>query len=361
MQKESSDSEGLTFKDIAVIAKSLEMEIISECQYKNNVAEGRSRLQDPAKRKVDSDTLLYSSINSSKQSLGSNKRMRRSQRFMKGTENEGEENLGKSKGKGMSLASCSFRRSTRLSGTVETGNTETLNRRKDCGPALCGAEQVRGTERLVQISKKDHCCEAMKKCEGDGLVSSKQELLVFPSGCIKKTVNGCRDRTLGKPRSSGLNTDDIHTSSLKISKNDTSNGLTMTTALVEQDAMESLLQGKTSACGAADKGKTREMHVNSTVIYLSDSDEPSSIEYLNGDNLTQVESGSALSSGGNEGIVSLDLNNPTKSTKRKGKRVTRTAVQEQNKRSICFFIGEPLSCEEAQERWRWRYELKVVD
>ncbi|KAG7621025.1 S-adenosyl-L-methionine-dependent methyltransferase [Arabidopsis suecica] len=357
-KKESSDSEGLTFKDIAVIAKSLEMEIISECQYKNNVAEGRSKLQDPAKRKVDSDTLLYSSINSSKQSLGSNKRMRRSQRFMKGTENEGEENLGKSKGKGMSLASCSFRRSTRLSGTVETGNTETLNRTKDCGPALCGAEQVRGTERLVQISKNDHCCEAMKKCEGDDLVSSKQELFVFPSGCIKKTVNVCRGRTLGKPRSSGLNTDDIHTSSLKISKNGTSNGLTMMTALVEQDAMESLLQGKTSACSAADKGKTREMHVNSTVIYLSDSDEPSSIEYSNGDNLTQVESGSALSSGGNEGIVSLDLNNPTKSTKRKGKRVTRTAVQEQNKRSICFFIGEPLSCEEAQERWRWRYELK---
>lgn len=81
----------------------------------------------------------------------------------------------------------------------------------------------------------------------------------------------------------------------------------------------------------------------------------------NGDILTQVESGSTLSSRENEGSVSLDLNSPTNSTKRKGKRVTRTAVQKQDKRSICFFIGEPISCEEAQERWRWRYDLKVVD
>lgn len=340
------------------------MEVISKCQYKNNVGEGRSRLEDPAKRKVGSDK-LSSSINSSNQSLGSNKRMRRSPRFMTGTEKEGEENLGKFKEQGKSLASKnSFKRSPRLSGIVENGLTETLNTIKDCGSALCGAELERGTEKLVQISENDNCCEAIKKCKGDGVVSSKQELLVFPSGCIKKTVNGCRDRTLGKPRSSDLNTDDIHTSSLKISKNGTSNGLTMATDLKDQEAMESLLQGKTCACGATDEGITREMHVNSTVVYLSDSNEESSVEYMymkssNGDMLTQVESGSTLSSGGYKGIVSLDI--PTKSTKRKGERVTRTAVQEQDKRSICFFIGEPISCKEAQERWRWRYDLKVVD
>ncbi|XP_010449422.1 PREDICTED: DNA (cytosine-5)-methyltransferase CMT2-like [Camelina sativa] len=362
-KKESSDSQGLTFKDIAGIGKSLELEIISESQYKNNVAEGRSRLRDPAKRKVGSDA-SSSCIKSSYQSLGCNKRMRRSPRFMKGKEKVGEEILGKSREKGKSLASgSSFKRCSRLSGVVENGHAEMVNTIKSCGPALCAAEQVRGTEKLVQISEIDNCCEAIKKCEGDGVVSSKQEVLVSLSGCSKTNVNGCRDRTLGEPRSSDLNADDIHTRSLKISENGTSNGLTMTTGLVEQEAVASLLQGKTSACGAADKGITREMHVNSTMIYLSDSNEQSSVEYLymrssNGDILTQVKSRSTLSSGGNEEIISLDQNNPTKSTKRKSKRVIGTAVQEQDKRSICFFIGEPISCEEAQERWRWRYDLK---
>ncbi|XP_019087809.1 PREDICTED: DNA (cytosine-5)-methyltransferase CMT2-like isoform X2 [Camelina sativa] len=283
---------------------------------------------------------------------------------MKGKEKEGEEILGKFREKGKSLASgSSVKRCSRLSGVVENGHTETVNTIKDFGPALCAAEQVRGTEKLVQISENDNCCEAIKKCEGDGVVSSKHELLVSSSGCSKTNVNGCRDRTLGEPRSSDLYADDIHTRSLKISENGTSNGLTMTTGLVEPEAIGSLLQGKTSACGAADKGIDREMHVNSTMIYLSDSNEQSSVEYLymrssNGDILTQVKSRSTLSSGGNEEIISLDLNCPTKSTKRKGERVTRTAVQDQDKHSICFFIGEPISCEEAQERWRWRYDLK---
>ncbi|XP_006282433.2 DNA (cytosine-5)-methyltransferase CMT2 isoform X1 [Capsella rubella] len=362
-KKESSDSQGLTFKDVAGIAKCLELEIISESQYKNNVGEGRSRLPDKAKRKVESDT-SSSRINSSNQSLGCNKRTRRSPRFMKETVNEVEDYLGKSKEQGKSLASGkSFNIFPRLSRIVENGHTETVNTIKDCGPALCGAEKVRGPEKLVQISENDNSCEAIKRCEGDGVVSSTRELLVSASGCIKTTVNGCRDRTLGKTRSSDLNVDDIHTSSLKISNNRTSNGLIMTTGLVEQEAMASLRQGKTSACGAANKGTTRGKHVKSTVICLSDSNEQSSGEYLymknlNGDVLTQVESGSTLSCGGNEGIVSLDLNIPTKSTKRKGKWVTRTAVQEQDKRSTCFFIGEPISCEEAQERWRWRYDLK---
>lgn len=249
-----------------MIAKNLEMEIISECQYKNNVTEGRSRLQVPAKRKVDSGTL----------SPSSNKRMRISPRFMNGTENEGEENLGKSKEKGKSLASGSpSRRSPRLSGTVANGHTETLNTRKDGG-----AEQVRGTEKLVQISENDNCREAIKKYEGDSIVSSKQELLVFPSSCIKKTVNGSRDKTLGKSRSSEPKADDTHTSSLENRENGTTNGLTMTTAFVEQESMESLLQGKANDRSAADKGITEEKHVNSTVIYLSDSDEQSSVEYL---------------------------------------------------------------------------------
>lgn len=333
------------------------MGIISECQYKETNAEVRSKLQVPAKRKVDSDSLT-SSINSSNQSLGSNKRMRRSPRFIKGTENEGEENLKRSEEKEKPLA---FKRSPRLSGIVENGHTV-----KDCGPALRGTKQVRATEKLVQISENDNCCEVIQKCEGGGLVSSKKELLNFPSGCTKPTVNDRRAKMLGKPRSADLNVGDIHTSSLETSENCTCNGLTVTTALVEKDVMESSLQGKTSVCGAADKGIAKEMHVNSTVIYLSDVDEKSSVEYLymknsNGDILTQVESGSILSSGKNGGLVSLDLNSPTKSTKRKGERVTRTTVHEKEKRSNCFFIGEPVSCEEAQERWRWRYDLKVVD
>ncbi|KAL1224749.1 DNA (cytosine-5)-methyltransferase CMT2 [Cardamine amara subsp. amara] len=335
VKEESLDSEGLTFKEIAVIAKSLEMEIISECQYKETNVEVRSRLQGPAKRKVDSDT-LSSTIDSSNQSLGSNKRMRRSPRFIKGTENEGEE-------KENPLA---FKTSPRLSGIVENGHTETLNTIKDRDPGLRGAKQVRGTEKRVHISENDNYCEVIKKCEGGGgLVSSKKKLSNSPSGCIKPTVNDSRGKMLGKPRSADLNAADIHTSSLGTSENCMCNGLTATTALGEKGVMESSLQGKTSVCGAADKGIAKEMHVNSTVIHLSDSDEQSSVEYLymknsNGDILTQVESES------------------TKPTKGKGKRVTRTAVHEKDRRSNCFFIGEPIFCEEAQERWRWRYDLK---
>ncbi|KAL0687712.1 hypothetical protein Bca4012_087389 [Brassica carinata] len=329
------DSGGLSFEDIAAIAKSLEMGVVSECQDKNDDAEGRSQV--PAKRKVDCDDMKRSS-----QSLSSsNKRTRRSAGFTKGIENEGEENLDEEPVPSI--------RSLRLSGTAENGL------------GLCGAKQVRGTEKLVQVSENGNCRETIKRCEGDGLVSSKQELL-------GSTVNGCRVKSLGKHRSSDPNASGVHTSSLKISENGTSNGLPMTAALVEQESR----QGKTSDCGAtADNGVTGEMHANSTVIYLSDDDEEpqpakdvqDSVEFVytkssNGDVLIQDASGSTLSSGGNGRQAPLDQNSPIKSTKGKGARVTRTAVREKHEYGSSFFIGEPIPCEEAKERWRWRYDLK---
>lgn len=42
----------------------------------------------------------------------------------------------------------------------------------------------------------------------------------------------------------------------------------------------------------------------------------------------------------------------------------RTAACSKNKRKsgdCTFFIGDPIPNDEAQERWRWRYELKVID
>ncbi|WZZ24905.1 hypothetical protein YC2023_008306 [Brassica napus] len=329
------DSGGLSFEDIAAIAKSLEMGVVSECQDKNDDAEGRSQV--PAKRKVDCDDMKRSS-----QSLSSsNKRTRRSAGFTKGIENEGEENLDEEPVPSI--------RSLRLSGTVENGL------------GLCGAKQVRGTEKLVQVSENGNCRETIKRCEGDGLVSSKQELL-------GSTLNGCRVKSLGKHRSSDPNASGVHTSSLKISENGTRNGLPMTTPLVEQESRQS----RTSDCGAtADNGVTGEMHANSTVIYLSDGDEEpqpakdvqDSVEFLytkssNGDALIQDASGSTLSSGGNWRQAPLDQNSPIKSTKGKGSRVTRTAVREKHEHGSSFFIGEPIPCEEAKERWRWRYDLK---
>ncbi|ESQ55474.1 hypothetical protein EUTSA_v10024250mg [Eutrema salsugineum] len=359
VKKESLDSEVLTFKDIAGIVKSLEMEIVSESQDKNNNAEARS--QDQAKRKGGSDT-LSSTIKHCNQS--SNKRMRRSPRFTKGM--EGDDYIGKSKEQEKPVTSPnSSIRSPTLSGIVENGNRETLNTRKNCGQALCGGKQVRGTKKLLQSSEDGNCWEAIKKCEGDDLASYKQEVLNFPSGCIKPNVNGSRDKTLRKFRSSDLNEGDIRISSLEISEGGTSNGSTMKTGLVEQKSMEYSRQGKTSDCGA-DNGVTE--HANSTLIYISDSDEEppaknvqNPVEYLytkssNGDILVQDTSGSTLSSGGNRRLAPLDLNCPTKSTK--GKRVTRTAVRDKHEHGIFFFIGEPIPCEEAQERWRWRYDLK---
>lgn len=314
------------------------MGIVSDCQDDNSNAEGRSQV--PAKRKVDCDASLSSSIERSSQSLSSNKRTTRSARFTNGMENEGEESLGKSEEQVTSVPSI---RSSRLSGTIEI----------DLG--LCDVKQVRGTEKLVQVSENGNC--AIKKCEGDGLVSSKQELLNPPSSCVKTTVNGSRVESLGKCRASDPNASGVHTSSLKISENGTSNGLPMTT----------------SDCGADDNGVTGKMHANATVIYLSDDDEEpqpaehvqDSVEFLyvkssNGDILKQDASGSTLSSGGNGRQAPLDQNSPIKSTKGKGARVTRTAVREKNEHGSSFFIGEPIPCEEAKERWRWRYDLKVV-
>ncbi|CAH2078574.1 unnamed protein product [Thlaspi arvense] len=171
VKKESLDSAGMTFKDIAAIAKSLEKEIVSECQDKNNNTEGRSQV--PAKRKVGSDTLSSSLIkHSSNQSLGSDKRTRRSPRFTKGMEN------------------C-------------------------------------------------------------------------------------------------------------------------------------------------------------TVISNSDEEPPAK--------KAQNPVESTIASVGNGRLAPLD---PTKSTKGKGERVTRTSVFEKHQHSNFSFIGEPIPCEEAQERWRWRYDLK---
>ncbi|KAJ0239251.1 hypothetical protein HA466_0229320 [Hirschfeldia incana] len=324
--------EGLSFEDIAAIGKSLEMGIVSECQDKNSNAEGRSQV--PAKRKLDCDP-LSSSIEGSNQSLSSNKRTRRSARFTKEMENEGEESLGKSEEQENPVPST---RSSRLSGTFEI----------DLG--LCDAKQARGgTETLVHISENGNC--AIKKCQGDGgLVSSKQELL-------GSTVNGSRVKSLGKRISSDSNASGVHISSSKVSGNGTSNGLPMTT----------------SDCDDSDNVATGEMHANPTVIYLSDDDEDEepqpakhvqdSVEFLytkssNGDILEQDASGSTLSSGGNGRQAPLDQNTQTKSTKGKGARVTRTAVREKNEHGSSFFIGEPIPCEEAKERWRWRYDLK---
>ncbi|CAN7109204.1 unnamed protein product [Brassica rapa subsp. narinosa] len=305
------DSGGLSFEDIA---KSLEIGVVSECRDKNDDAEGRSQV--PAKRKVDCDDMKRSS---------SNKRTRRSARFSKGMEDEGEENLGEEPVPSI--------RSPRLSGTVENGL------------GLCGAKQVRGTEKLVQVSENGNS----KKCEGDGFVSSKQELL-------GSTVNGSRVKSLGKHRSSDPNASGDHTSSLKISENGTSRRVVMTAALVEQESRQS----RTSDCGA-----------DATVIYISDDDEEpppakdvqDSVEFLytkssNGDVLIQGASGCTLSSGGNGRQAPLDQNSPIKSTKGKGARVTRTAVREKHEHGSSFFIGEPIPCEEAKERWRWRYDLK---
>ncbi|KAL0873818.1 hypothetical protein Bca101_023523 [Brassica carinata] len=317
-------SEGLSFEDIAAIGKTLEMGIVSECQDKDSNAEGRSQV--PAKRKADDcDASLSSSL--------SNKWTRRSARFTKGMENEGEENLSEKPVPSI--------RSPRLSGT------------SGIGMGLCDAEQGGGTEEMVQVSENGNC--AIKKCEGDGLVSSKQERLNSPSSCVETTVNGSRVMSLGKCRSSDPNASGVHTSSLKISENGTSNGLPMTT----------------SDCDAADNGVTGKMHANATVIYLSDDDEEpqpakdveDSVEFLyvkssNGDILKQDASGSTLSSGGNERQAPLDQNSPIQSTKGKGARVTRTAVREKNEHGSSFFIGEPIPCEEAKERWRWRYDLK---
>ncbi|CAF2148535.1 hypothetical protein HID58_000984 [Brassica napus] len=305
------DSGGLSFEDIA---KSLEMGVVSECRDKNDDAEGRSQV--PAKRKVDCDDMKRSS---------SNKRTRRSARFTKGMEDEGAENLDEEPVPSI--------RSLRLSGTVENGL------------GLCGAKQVRGTEKLVQVSENGNS----KKCEGDGFVSSKKELL-------GSTVNGSRVKSLGKHRSSDPNASGDHTSSLKISENGTSRRVVMTAALVEQESRQS----RTSDCGA-----------DATVIYISDDDEEpppakdvqDSVEFLytkssNGDVLIQGASGSTLSSGGNGRQAPLDQNSPIKSTKGKGARVTRTAVREKHEHGSSFFIGEPIPCEEAKERWRWRYDLK---
>lgn len=292
------------------------MGVVSECRDKNDDAEGRSQV--PAKRKVDCDDMKRSS---------SNKRTRRSARFTKGMEDEGAENLDEEPVPSI--------RSLRLSGTVENGL------------GLCGAKQVRGTEKLVQVSENGNS----KKCEGDGFVSSKKELL-------GSTVNGSRVKSLGKHRSSDPNASGDHTSSLKISENGTSRRVVMTAALVEQESRQS----RTSDCGA-----------DATVIYISDDDEEpppakdvqDSVEFLytkssNGDVLIQGASGSTLSSGGNGRQAPLDQNSPIKSTKGKGARVTRTAVREKHEHGSSFFIGEPIPCEEAKERWRWRYDLKVV-
>ncbi|CAN8274525.1 unnamed protein product [Cochlearia groenlandica] len=260
-------------------------------------------------------------------------------------------------------------RSPRLSAIVENGHRETLHTKKSCGPALCGVEQVKGPEKITQISENGNCSEAIKKCQSNRHVSSKQELLNFPSGYIKPTVNGTRSKTLEKPRSSDFNGDDIHISSLESSENGTRNGLTMVTVTVEQESMMFSLQGKTNDCNAADKGITEETHTNSTLLYLSDSDEmpakkiKHSVEYSftkssNGDIPIQAACESALYSGGYESPVSLDMNSPTTLTKGEGEEMTRVAVHEHHEHSAYFFIGEPISREEAKERWRWRYDLK---
>lgn len=278
------------------------MGIVSEFQDKNNSnAQGRSQV--PPKRKLDDcdAALLSSSFELSSQI---NKRTRRSSRFT--TEIIGDKPVP-------SITS------SRLSGTFEIRL------------GLCDAKQVTGTEKLVHIS------------EGHGLVSSKQELLNYPTGCLKTTVNGSRVKSLG-------NASGVHTNSLKISGNGTSNGLV--------------------TASDADNGVTGEMHADATVIYLSDDDEEpqdvqDSVEFLyttssDGDVLMQDASGSTLSSGENGRRAPLDQNTPIKSTKGKGTRVTRIAVREKHEHGSCFFIGVPIPCEEAKERWRWRYDLKVV-
>ncbi|KAJ4912647.1 DNA (cytosine-5)-methyltransferase CMT2 [Raphanus sativus] len=312
VKKGSLDSVGLSFEDIAAIGKSLEMGIVSECQDSN--AQGRSQV--PPKRKLDDcdAALLSSSIELSSQI---NKRTRRSSRFTTGVENLGDKPVP-------SITS------SRLSGTFEIRL------------GLCDAKQVRGTEKLVQVRENGNCYE------GHGLVSSKQELLNSPTGCVKTTVNGSRVKSLGKRRSSDPNASGVHTSSLKISQNGTSNGLV--------------------TASDADNGVSGEMHADATVIYLSDDDEEpqhvqDSVEFLyttssDGDVLMQDASGSTLSSGENGRQAPLDQNTPIKSTKGKGARVTRIAVREKHEHGSCFFIGEPIPCEEAKERWRWRYDLK---
>lgn len=110
----------------------------------------------------------------------------------------------------------------------------------------------------------------------------------------------------------------FNTSSVEITGNGMRNGLTITTAIVEQ---------------------------NSEYLYTKSSNGAILIE-----DVSECDGR----------LAPLDLNSPTRSTKGKGARVTRTAaVREKHEPCNFFFIGEPIPCEEAQERWRWRYDLKV--
>nr|GLL44511.1 DNA (cytosine-5)-methyltransferase CMT2 isoform X1 [Ipomoea trifida] len=47
------------------------------------------------------------------------------------------------------------------------------------------------------------------------------------------------------------------------------------------------------------------------------------------------------------------------STRKGNESCTSSKRKEKNKRPVACFIGEPIPTEEAQERWRWRYDLKV--
>ncbi|CAA7054939.1 unnamed protein product [Microthlaspi erraticum] len=166
LKKESLDSEGLSFKDIAAIAKNLEMDIESDCQVTNNDAEGRSQAQ--AKRKADSDR-LSSSIKNCNRSLRSSKRTRRSPRFT-----EEDENIGKSKEGEKPVASRNpSKRSPKLSGIVENGNGETFNT-SDCSAADNRVtEEMNGNSTVIHISDSDEETPAKNVQDSDGYLYTR--------------------------------------------------------------------------------------------------------------------------------------------------------------------------------------------
>lgn len=192
------------------------------------------------------------------------------------------------------------------------------------GRSQVQAKRKADSDRLASSTKKSNESLSSSKRIRTSPRFTEGEANIGKSKEQEKPVVASRNPSKRSPKLSGVvengKGETFNTSSVEITGNGMSNGLTITTAIVEQNS-EYLFTYTKSSNGA---------------ILIEDASEC------------------------DERLAPLDLNSPTRSTKGKGARVTRTAaVREKHEPCNFFFIGEPIPCEEAQERWRWRYDLKV--
>ncbi|XP_010518848.1 PREDICTED: DNA (cytosine-5)-methyltransferase CMT2 isoform X2 [Tarenaya hassleriana] len=383
-KRDSSDSRGMTFKDIAALAIGLEDSILESGVECKNV-EGGSRLRYSSKPlllkwKDDNDSV--------------NKPLRRSPRFTKVMGNgEREEHVATSKEKRKTMSEMEngkreehvgtsktqmktissdkpCRRSPRLSGNVENGCAETLNIMNNHGSKL-RVKLIRGAEKTEKISRKNGFDEDMLNYEDVAFVSSKQNVTVSDLSYTKLIGDA---GTVGNSTFSELNTAETRLATFKTDEN----GYKKTflncdlNLPVEQEMEGCSLLDKTLDHCSSDKELQEESRTRFTVVEPSNCDEQpakkvkissenSHVNISDGDISKQAASAATNCTEANGDHIFLNLNQPPKLTQVNPKKATWVAVLEQEgklEHSTWFFIGEPIPFEEALERWRWRYDLK---